>query len=1022
VPAGTWLGQDGHDYAGGANPLAGNGVQDIHIQFSGLPTNDAVKSVLVLGDGGGGWVYNIGPYYASSSGALFQSAGASTADLYVEPYRVETGRSFNVTVTYNDGATSTLTVAGGTADPNLRMPPYLVSAGWVGQDGRDLTGPSPGVGPDGHVDAHVTVANLFPATAVATVALTDSAGHGWESGTNPDVLDHAEFFRNASDPTRGDLYFSPDHDMAGQSYRLTVTYADGKVDHTSLTTGHTDPNLAMPSSPATMVTWNVVQAAWLGQDGLNLLGAGDVHVAVSAIPAGRSVVMATLSDESGIDWSYVAPGSGRVPPDPAARVLAFRAAADPTRADLTFQPARDETGATLTLTLILDNGSTQAVRLAGDTCDIGLRVPDIAQTSIVAHPGDDLNALANTYGTVRLVAGLYPVGQPIVLTHPVTIEGEPGATLLFSQAATDAPWTTAIKVRASHTTLSGFAVRFAGPIRWSNSVSYGPALIGSTDNFDPWSADPLIDLSFTGLDLQAPPASSSWEEAPHTFRLATATSGLIQNNRIKGGITEIQNGPWQILGNTYLGTLPNTFAYGAFATHYTHDVTIAGNTVAPTGPSGKTWRFLVLTQSGTNDVVSNNTVVGVGPMDSDTVPNPNSSEIILTEAYHVHYEGLTTSVSPDGYIVQIPTPQDVPARSGDVLAILSGPQAGQWRLIAQVLSPTSYLLDAPITPGSFAVSLSTGFVNDMFLGNTVDARGSSTALDMILAGNQFGVSVVGNHFLGGEYAFRITACPSETPVTWGWTHAPCLGATVNSNKVEGTLYGGLLDVEHAPYITSDAGRVYFSGSFSYNTGVWSAHYLAARSAAGVTAPPVLVAVGDTLSGDPGDLVISATGNTVSGPTAVTSSPTFSVPAATLNGIARRNYGEVLGITTNAQPSPPRSSTPSPPVPVTSAPAPAVPSTPASDPPANVPVASAPVGTGQSIPTAPVSPGPGRLIVMHSVGPWAWPPQGKRTAIVQVPAVPSSWKTVGTTFGHLRPGVPAGPIRPKGGRSGRFNVR
>src|SRR5262249_48382178 len=152
--------------------------------------------------------------------------------------------------------------------------------------------------------------------------------------------------------------------------------------------------------------------------------------------------------------------------------------------------------------------------------------------------------------------------------------------------------------------------------------------------------------------------------------------------------------------------------------------------------------------------------------------------------------------------------------------------------------------DAPVTPGTFAVSLATGFVNEAFLGNTIDARGSSTALDFGLIGNQFGARVVGNHFLGGHEAFRITAAPSESPVTWGWTHAPLLGAPVEANTVEDSLIGGVLDVEHNAYTKSDAGRVYFSGTFQNNTGVWSAAFLASRAAAGVTTPPALVTVGD----------------------------------------------------------------------------------------------------------------------------------------------------------------------------------
>jgi hypothetical protein len=909
TPAALWIGQDGHDFAGGATHGIGNGVQDVHVVLSGLPVNNAVSSVLLLGFGGGGWNINSGPYSSVYSGYMARAAGSTLADLYLDPYVPETGRHFDIVVTYDDQSSVVVGMDGGKADPNLWMPGHGVSAQWVGQDGSDLTGPNPGVGPDGIQDVHMTLGNLLAGTAVTGISVVESTGHGWAFGLNPTLLDNAEFLLNSADASKGDLYFSPDIDLAGQALTVTVMYADGKTVDATVTAGHTDPNLAMPAPVPVSVIWDMFHAQWLGQDGLALVGAGDVHLALNSLPAGRTVVSTTLSDQAGIDWAYTRPGSGVVQPDPSALPLGFQPGTVATRADLGFPPVRNESGATLTLTLLLDDGTRLATHVTGGVSDPGLRAPNIAATSVVAHPGDDLNALANNYGTVRLISGLYPMNQPLVLNHPVTIIANPGATLLFFQNPADPAWTAAIKVRASHTTLNGFAVRFAGPVRWNTSVSYGPAIVGTTDNLDPWSADPLVALAFTRLDLQAPPASTSWEEAPHTFRLVSASDGQVISNVIKGGTTEFIGGPWQITGNTYLGPVPGTFTYGAFAGHYTHDVTISYNTIAPTGPSGKTWRFLVMTQSGIGDKVMNNTVVGVGPMDSDTVVNPNASEIILTEAYRLHYEGLPSAVSADGLIVQIPAPQAGPARTGDVVAILSGPLAGQWRTIAQVLSPSTYLLDSPLTPGKFAISIATGFVNETYQGNTIDARGSSTALDFVLAGNQFGAKVVGNHWIGGKQAFLISAYPSETPNIWGWTRAPILGVTVQGNTVEDTQLGGLLDVQQSPYTKSDAGRVYFSGSFLNNSGVWSGSYLSARSQSGVTSPPMLVTVGDALSADPGELVLAESGNTVSGPSSVVSGATFSVVSGTVNGVADRNVGLVLpgrslsaGIRVAAQPA------------------------------------------------------------------------------------------------------------------------
>ena len=163
----------------------------------------------------------------------------------------------------------------------------------------------------------------------------------------------------------------------------------------------------------------------------------------------------------------------------------------------------------------------------------------------------------------------------------------------------------------------------------------------------------------------------------------------------------------------------------------------------------------------------------------------------------------------------------------------------------------------------------------------------------MLAGNQFGAKVVGNHLIGGKQAFLISAYPSETPNIWGWTHAPILGVTIQGNTIEDTQLGGVLDVEQSLYTKSDAGRVYFSGSFLNNSGVWSASYLSARSQSGVTSPPTLVTVGDALSADPGELVLTESGNTVSGPSSVVSGATFSVVSGTVNGVADRNVGLVL---------------------------------------------------------------------------------------------------------------------------------
>ena len=59
-----------------------------------------------------------------------RSVGSRSADLFVETGHVETGRAFELAITYDDGTEARVTVAGGRADPNRRMPAALPRASW----------------------------------------------------------------------------------------------------------------------------------------------------------------------------------------------------------------------------------------------------------------------------------------------------------------------------------------------------------------------------------------------------------------------------------------------------------------------------------------------------------------------------------------------------------------------------------------------------------------------------------------------------------------------------------------------------------------------------------------------------------------------------------------------------------------------------------------------------------------------------------------------------------------------------
>ena len=592
-----------------------------------------------------------------------------------------------------------------------------------------------------------------------------------------------------------------------------------------------------------------------------------MHVSLAGLPAERTVVAASLSDSAWGHWAYQAEGRPKSEAFASALPLDFRRAKDRTRADLFFAPDRDESKATMVLCLTFKDGAMAIVDFPGGPCDPGLKVAGIAPTSAVAKPGDDLQALANRSGTVRLAKGTHRLARPLVLEQPVTLIGEPGATLMFSQGQAEPPWTAAIKIHRSHTTLQGFAIRFAGPIRWKEDVSYGPAVIGATDNLDKNPQDPKVGLVLTGLDIEAPPSAdpSKWSEDPRLIRMANATSGRIVGNVLKGGLIEVLSGPWEIANNEYRGTVAGKFSHGFITTHYTHDVTVRGNRAKPVGPSGKTWRFLVMTGSGVGDRIEDNTSEAIGIRDDDTIPPNNEPEIFLTEAYSLHFEGKPESVSPDRRVVRIVRPLGEPARTGAVVSILTGPDAGQWRRVAQAIDRDTYVLDAPLPAEAEAISISRGFVDEIFARNTIVAREARGAQALVLVGNHFGTIVRDNRIVGAGEAFRMTAMPTERPMIWGWSHAPFLGGVIEGNTIEDSERGGLLGVEHGKGIKTNSGRVYMAVTLRNNTVRWSEEFLTRLQRGGAKGPPPGITIGYLPTLDPGELVVQEQGNRVEMP-------------------------------------------------------------------------------------------------------------------------------------------------------------
>ena len=865
--AARWLGQDGHDLVGGEPGPSKNDYQDIHLAVKGLPPDRTVAEVVIHGTGGGEWRSTALNRFTV---LVVRAPRSPSADLYVEPYQRETGRAFEIKVKLDNGRELVAYANGGKADPNLRVPGAGLAVKWMGQDGTDRTGPSPNVGPDGFEDVHLALTKLTPEAEIKSIDLTGPGGQSWAFGLNPRAVASAELVRKPDDRSRADFFFSPTKDLAGASLKLTLTYADDRSDTATIAAVKVNPAKAMPKVTPPTITLAKATATWHGQDGKGT-APGDVHISIEGPSAAKSITSAVLSDGVVTTWLHQANDKQKLEVGYAPERLQIQRAG-PNRLDLVFPPTRDESAATMTLRLIDQAGHNEILRFPGGKSDPDLRAPALPPGVVTARPGDDLNDLANRHGTVTLSKGIYPLTRPLILSRPVRIVGEAGATLQFSQKADQTAWTSAIKIHSGGTTLEGFAVRFDGLIRWDREVSFGPCVIGTTDNRDNVPNDGKFRITLARLDLQGPPANTAWEEAVHLIRVVSASSGRIERNTFKGGAISFAGGPWTIVDNICKGTLPNTFVYQLFGARYTHDLTLTGNRLKDEGPSGKSWRFLVLTQRGAHDLIKDNVAEGgVGPREDDAHAHQNSPEVVLTEAYRLHFEGKPAAIANDGRLVVIPQPQGPPADTGDSLAILSGPQAGQWRTIAQTLGPRLYWLDEPIAKETDAISIGTGFVRETFEANTIDCRGSGIADNLVLAGNLYGVKLIGNKLLGGRQAIRLQAMATEEPGIWGWSHAPFLGGLIEGNVVEDSL-GSSFRVDHDKAIKTNKGRTYMSFKFKDNTFRWTS--ARPRSA---TEPKVELSSGPSL--DPGEMIVTEEGTKVEGALP----KTVWVHAATING-------------------------------------------------------------------------------------------------------------------------------------------
>lgn len=865
-----WIGQDGEDRVGPSREIKPSGVQDIRIKLAGLPAGLAVDYMIIQGHGGDEW--QVGDKSGSWGGLLLRPGEGATADLLLEPTRVETGREFTIKIAYADGRRDELIVRGGKADPARRVASAALRAEWIGQTTVDRAGDGPSVGPDGFVDVQINLANAPREVEVRALSVTAPDGKVWEFGVNPRGHTSAELLRGKSSDDPHQLFLQLDSDRAGQTLTIAAEYANGTKDSAKLVAGKSARTpVAVPKLAAlNPATFKAQLTAPRAQSFVT-----PYRLSITGLPR-SPVVAAVLSNATGAIWVAKSRDDIAVDAGGYSRSLAWRTDG-PGRATAEFAPVRDESGSQLLLRLLFADGSSQLAIIEGVTTAPRNGLAQSPAKPRLIKPNANLHAEAKTGGKLRLAAGTYRLDQPLVIERATMITAEPGATLIFAQPQNAGVWTAAIKIHASDTTLDGLRIRFEGPVRWDRDVSFGPAVIGTTDNRDQGFDDPKHGIVLTNLDVEMPVPSSDREEAPRLMRLVSARDGRIEGCKLRGGKIELNGGPWHIIKNEHLGTPERSYVFSVISAHYTQDLLVADNTTRAVAPSGKVWRFLVLTQRGDNAVVRNNTIADIGPRDSDTV-HENAPEIILTESYRQRFEGRPLAISPDGRLLAISQPQGHPAEPGDVVAILAGKNAGQWRRVAQRINATTYLIDPPLpTDGSIdALSIAAGgFVNSSFEGNKIDARAGKEAAGFVLAGHLYGTRVVNNTITGNGEAFRIVASPTEEPVHWGWSHTSVLDLEFAGNRIEGAGKGALLSVEHGTPVKTNSGRLYFTANVRDNV-------LAIDPSPTASNQHPRIIIGDRRALDPAEMRLTTSGNQIAG---APKAAVFQVNSGVVDGVA-----------------------------------------------------------------------------------------------------------------------------------------
>jgi hypothetical protein len=558
----TSLGQDGHDLVGPDASQGSDGIQDLHIQISGLTA--PVDQIVVQGPAGFEWATAPNPS-GNALAEYFPSSTAGQGDLYINPQvksdlpatgsTLPLGGSTGSLIQLQDGASLsfTITLAGQASPvtasvvvtnlvsatdpmPAIATPGNIVGTFQVTDDGQDGSGLAY---EQGYVHLVVTApdgAAFNPATFAQVVwQLSDPAGIAWDSTSASLSHNHVYATLRANTTNVVDLYFPPERNE-------------------SPTGGSTTPTMLLQVSIP-----------------------GDNHVYVTPF--------------MGADWNLSALTEQFDPeaPPPAPSTEAQL------RADLmSSSPEYDTIDLPANTTIVITQPLeiTHSVKIVGNNATLLFEQGDTA-----AWPATASGAIyvASSAGNIQVELDSFTI--KFDMSSPIRWSNPQGVTPALYDPENN-PY------GIQHAVIDTFDSN-------NNSnmtlLTLSDMVVTAPPAFDGASASSLQSQLAQGGDTTNQYVG---EQAMNLIRANEKDSGTIANSDFQGGSIELYGGPWSITDNKVTGASAYTYSPSAFGLLSPHDVLLEGNNVIQSDPNGREFRLVNLAGTGFDNTIQGNSFGG----------------------------------------------------------------------------------------------------------------------------------------------------------------------------------------------------------------------------------------------------------------------------------------------------------------------------------------------------------------------------------------------------------------------------